>query len=211
MADLAALTGLIEAQAKAEGLDLVRVKMFGGTSDPTLQIMAERPETRQLTLEDCARLSRRISEMLDSLEAEGRDPIDHAYRLEVSSPGIDRPLTRPSDFDDWKGHEARVVLSEKLDGRKVFSGDLVGSEGDQVLIDVKGLGPTRLPFGLVHSAKLVITDRLIAATAPLSAEGADEIAVEPSQHPGESRGADGDSELDPGFRRGTENDETEED
>jgi ribosome maturation factor RimP len=178
VAEIADLERLIEPEARALGFALVRVKMMGGTSAPTLQVMAERPDTRQLTLDDCASLSRRISEMLDALEAEGRDPIEHAYRLEVSSPGIDRPLTRARDFDDWKGHEARIVLSEKLDGRKVFSGDLIGSEGEEVLIDVQGLGPTRLPFALIHSAKLVMTDRLIAATAPLSADGADTIKVE---------------------------------
>ncbi len=181
MADIADLTRLIEPAAKAEGLELVRVKMIGGSGDPTLQVMAERPDTRQLTLEDCARLSRRLSDLLDEAEASGRDPIPHAYRLEVSSPGIDRPLTRLKDYDDWKGHEARIVLAEKLDGRKVFSGDLVGSEGEEVLVDVKGLGPTRLPFAAIQSAKLVMTDRLIAATAPLSAEGADEIAEIPAQ------------------------------
>jgi ribosome maturation factor RimP len=222
MADLAALTELIEAEAKAEGLALVRVKMLGGTSDPTLQVMAERPDTRQLTLDECARLSRRLSEVLDGLEAEGlelvrvkmtggtgdptlqvmaedprtrqltlddcarlsrrlsdlldeSDPIEHAYRLEVSSPGIDRPLTRLSDFDDWKGHEARVVLAEKLDGRKVFSGPLLGTEGESVLIEVPVQGACALPFAAIHSAKLVMTDKLIAATAPLSAEGADEV------------------------------------
>ena len=177
MADFAQLTDMIAAEAEAEGLSLVRVKMMGGTSDPTLQVMAERPDTRQLTLDDCAALSRRLSEMLDALEAEGRDPIDGAYRLEVSSPGIDRPLTRLKDFDDWKGHEARITLGEKLNGRKVFSGDLIGTEGEEILIAVQGLGETRLPFGLVQSAKLVMTDKLIEATAPLSAEGADQIKI----------------------------------
>jgi len=181
MADLAALTELIGAEAKAEGLALVRVKMMGGNSDPTLQVMAERPDTRQLTLDDCARFSRRLSDVLDELEANGADPIDGAYRLEVSSPGIDRPLTRLQDFEDWKGHEAKISLAEKLDGRKQFTGELVGREGDDVLIDVAGLGETRLPFGLIHSAKLVMTDKLIAATAPLSAEGADQIEEEPSE------------------------------
>ena len=147
--------------------------MRGGTSDPTHQVMAERPDTRQLTLHDCARLSRRHSDVLDEA-----DPIESAYRLEVSSPGIDRPLTRIQDFEDWKGHEAKIALSEKLDGRKQFTGDLIGREGDHILIDVQGLGETRLPFGLVHSAKLIMTDRLIEATAPLSAEGADQIKVE---------------------------------
>jgi ribosome maturation factor RimP len=172
MADLARLTQLIEPAVEAEGLALVRVKMLGGNSDATLQIMAERPETRQLTLDDCARLSRRISDVLDEA-----DPIESTYRLEVSSPGIDRPLTRLSDYDDWKGHEARIVLAEKLDGRKVYSGNLIGAAGDEVAIDVAGLGETRLPLALIHSAKLVLTDRLIAATAPVDAEGAD--AIEP--------------------------------
>ena len=173
MADLARLTELIEPEAKAEGLELVRVKMMGGTSDPTLQVMAERPDTRQLNLEDCARLSRRISDLLDEA-----DPIDHAYRLEVSSPGIDRPLTRIGDYSDWQGHEARIVLAEKLDGRKIFQGILLGGEGETVLVEVPVQGRTRLPFALIQSAKLVMTDRLIEATAPLSAEGADTIKVE---------------------------------
>jgi ribosome maturation factor RimP len=178
MADIAALTELIEPEAKAEGLSLVRVKMMGGTSDPTLQVMAERPDTRQLSLEDCARLSRRISDKLDALEAEGRDPIDHAYRLEVSSPGIDRPLTRIGDYSDWQGHEARIVLAEKLDGRKVFQGILLGLEGETVLVDVPVQGPCALPFESIQSAKLVMTDKLIQATAPLDADGADTIKLE---------------------------------
>ena len=175
MADLAALEGLIEPAAEAEGLALVRVRMIGGTSDPTLQVMAEDPKTRQLTLDDCARLSRRLSEMLDALEAEGRDPIPGSYRLEVSSPGIDRPLTRLKDYDDWKGHEARIVLAEKLDGRKVFTGPLIGTQGEAVMVDLPGAGAAALPFESIQSAKLVMTDALIAATAPLSAEGADEL------------------------------------
>jgi ribosome maturation factor RimP len=175
MADFARVTELIEAEAKAEGLALVRVKMMGGSSDPTLQVMAERPDTRQLTLDDCARLSRRLSEVLDEA-----DPIESAYRLEVSSPGIDRPLTRLNDFEDWRGHEAKISLAEKLNGRKQFTGALRGTEGEDVLIDVAGLGETRLPFAAIHSAKLVMTDKLIAATAPLSAEGADQIEEYPA-------------------------------
>ncbi len=178
MADIAALMDMIEPAAKAEGLELVRVKMIGGTSDPTLQIMAEDPATRQLTLDDCARLSRRLSDVLDEAEVAGRDPIPGAYRLEVSSPGIDRPLTRLKDYDDWKGHEARISLAEPLNKRKQLTGDLIGVEGEEIAIDVKGLGPTKVPLGQIHSAKLLITDRLIAATAPLSAEGADSILTE---------------------------------
>jgi ribosome maturation factor RimP len=178
MADIAALMDLIEPAAKAEGLELVRVKMIGGTSDPTLQVMAEDPATRQLTLDDCARLSRRLSDLLDEAEAAGRDPIEGAYRLEVSSPGIDRPLTRLKDYQDWAGHEARISLAEPLNKRKQLTGDLLGVEDGEIAVDVKGLGPTRVPFDQVHSAKLLITDRLIAATAPLSAEGADSILTE---------------------------------
>src|SRR3954469_466077 len=131
---------LIEPAAKAEGLALVRVKMIGGTSDPTLQVMAEDPKTGQLTLDDCARLSRRLSDLLDEA-----DPIEGAYRLEVSSPGIDRPLNRLRDFDRWKGHGGGVVLAEKLDGPKVFAGPLLGTEGDTVLVEVPGQGPVGLP------------------------------------------------------------------
>ena len=173
MADTARLTELIEPEVQAEGLELVRVMMIGGKDDPTLQVMAERPDTRQLTLQDCERLSRRLSERLDQ-----DDPIEHAYRLEVSSPGIDRPLTRPRDFEDWKGHEARISLREKRDGRREFRGELKGLDGDAVVIDVPRLGETRLPLSDMHSAKLMLTDRLIAATAPLSAEGAEEIESE---------------------------------
>jgi ribosome maturation factor RimP len=167
MADVAELTKLIEPEVEAEGLSLVRVKMTGGTSDPTIQIMAERPDTRQLTIEDCERLHRRIAERHEHLSDD--------YRLEVSSPGIDRPLTRAKDFEDWAGYEARLGLAEKLNGRKQISGTLQGIEEDEVLIDIPGLGLTRVPRALLHSAKLLLTDRLIAATAPLSAEGAEEI------------------------------------
>jgi ribosome maturation factor RimP len=175
LANIAAITALVEPEAKALGLDLVRVKMFGGVSDPTLQVMAERPDTRQLTIDDCADLSRRISDRFDALEEAGKDPIDHAYRLEVSSPGIDRPLTRLRDFADWAGHEAKVTLTEKVDGRKQLNGILAGIDGDQVTVDVRGHQPMTVAFNQISDAKLVITDKLIAATQPLSADGADKI------------------------------------
>lgn len=178
MADIDVLTSLIEPEAKALGFSLVRVKMFGGEGDKTLQIMAERPETRQLTIDDCAALSRRISDIFDALEAEGRDPIAEPYRLEVSSPGIDRPLTRLQDFADWSGHEARISLVEPQEKRKQLTGDITGIDGNNVIIDVKKHGMMSVDFANIHSAKLLITDRLIAATAPLSAEGADSIQVE---------------------------------
>ena len=173
MADIAALTALIEPEAEALGLRLVRVAMFGGTSDPTLQVMAERPETRQLTLDDCATLSRRLSEIFDEL-----DPIEEAYRLEVSSPGIDRPLTRLADYDDWAGHEARLKLVEPIEGRKMFDARLEGVEGDDTVVVIAKHGAMRIPYDGIASAKLVLTDKLIQATAPLSTDGADKILQE---------------------------------
>ena len=173
MADIAALTALIEPEAEALGLRLVRVGMFGGTSDPTLQVMAERPDTRQLTLDDCATLSRRLSEIFDEL-----DPIEEAYRLEVSSPGIDRPLTRIADYDDWAGHEARLKLVEPIEGRKMFDARLEGVEGDDTVVVIAKHGAMRIPYNAIASAKLVLTDKLIHATAPLSTDGADKILQE---------------------------------
>jgi len=178
MADIAHLTQLIEPEARALGFDLVRVKMFGGKSDPTLQVMAERPDTGQLTIDDCADLSRRISDQLDAAEEAGRDYIEGAYRLEVSSPGIDRPLTRLQDFEDWKGHEARIHLTAPVDGRKQLTGDLVGVEGDRITIDVRKHEAMTIGFDQVADAKLLLTDRLIAATVPLSLEGAEEEEFE---------------------------------
>lgn len=173
MADIAALTELIEPEAKALGFALVRVKMFGGEEERTLQIMAERPETRQLTIDDCAALSRRISDLFDEV-----DPIEEAYRLEVSSPGIDRPLTRLADFRDWAGHEARVNAIEPVDGRKQFKAKLAGVDGDIVKLDDPKVGAVSIAFANIHSAKLVLTDALINATIPLSTEGADDIQTE---------------------------------
>ncbi len=174
MTDIAALTALIEPHASAMGLSLVRVAMFGGTSDPTLQVMAERPDTRQLVIEDCAELSRRISDMLDEV-----DPIEAAYRLEVSSPGIDRPLTRFADYVDWEGFDARLRLSETIQGRKQVDGRLGGVIDEDILITTPKTRETlHIPFASIASAKLVLTDALIKATAPLSTAGADKILQE---------------------------------
>ena len=179
LADLDVLHAIIAPEAEAMGLALVRVAFFGGESDPTLQVMAERPDTRQLTIDDCADLSRRISDRLDALEEAGKDPIEIAYRLEVSSPGIDRPLTRRADFADWAGHEAKVSLKEKRDGRQRFNGELVGIDAEDVVTveDKEGV-QHRLPFDAIDTAKLVLTDKLIAATIPLSVDGADELEEE---------------------------------
>ena len=173
MTDIAGLERLIEPEVKRLGYDLVRLAMIGGTSDPTLQVMAERRDTRQLDLTDCEVISRRLSELLDA-----SDPIEGSYRLEVSSPGIDRPLTRLKDYSDWKGFEARITLREQRDGRKQYAGILEGSDGDRVKLTDKGGHQHQLPFSEISSAKLLLTDKLIKATAPLSTEGADTIKME---------------------------------
>lgn len=187
MADIARITEIVEPEAKALGFDLVRVRYFkGGEIGPlsdaeeyTLQIMAERPETGQLVIEDCAALSHRISDAIDALEEAGEVLIADAYRLEVSSPGIDRPLTRARDYAQWAGHEARVALINPVDGnRKSLQGDLIGIDGDTVTLDDKKSGEVSFPLSDIHSAKLVLTDRLIAATRPLDSSGADDILEE---------------------------------
>ncbi|MBH1992578.1 MAG: ribosome maturation protein RimP [Sphingomonadaceae bacterium] len=173
MADIAELTALIEPEVKALGFALVRVKMFGSGDERTLQIMAERPETKQLVIEDCAALSRRLSDLFDEV-----DPIEEAYRLEVSSPGIDRPLTRLHDFVEWGGFEARITVTEAVEGRKTFKGVLGGVEGEGILFKDTKAGEVVIPFSLVDNAKLVLTDALISATMPLSSDGADEFETE---------------------------------
>ena len=184
MADIARITEVVEPEAKALGFDLVRVKIFGKSEagdgeEPALQIMAERPDTGQLVIEDCAQLSRRVSDRFDALEEAGEVLISFAYRLEVSSPGIDRPLTRPKDYANWVGHEARVqlvnpVANDAWGNRKSLQGDLAGLEGDMVSLDDKKSGRVSFPLSDIQSAKLVLTDRLIAATRPLDTSGADE-------------------------------------
>lgn len=183
MTDIARIAQIVEPEAKALGFDLVRVIVFGksevGDEEVTLQVMAERPETGQLVIEDCAALSHRISDAFDALEDQGEVLIGEAYRLEVSSPGIDRPLTREKDFVAWAGHEARVALKAPVEGnRKSLQGDLVGIDGETVTLIDKKSGQVSFPLDDIHSAKLVLTDRLIAATRPLDSSGVDEILEE---------------------------------
>ena len=172
MTDTDVIARMIEPAVKELGFDLVRVAMIGGTSDPTLQIMAERPDTRQLTIDDCSELSRKVSDLLDAA-----DPIEESYRLEVSSPGIDRPLTRPADFADWAGHEARIKFAEPVEGAKQVSGTIEGIAGDTITVATPK-GERQVDFANIASAKLLLTDKLINATAPLDAEGADVIKTE---------------------------------
>jgi ribosome maturation factor RimP len=180
MADIARIIEIVEPEAQALGFDLVRVILFGksevGDEEHTLQIMAERPDTGQLVIEDCAALSHRVSDRIDELEAAGEVLIAEAYRLEVSSPGIDRPLTRPRDFATWAGFEARVLLDKPVEGnRKSLQGELVGIDGEVVTLDDRKSGRVTFPLDDIQSAKLVLTDRLIAATRPLDPSGADLI------------------------------------
>lgn len=179
MADIARLTEEIETEAKALGFELVRVKMMpseAGDGGMALQIMAEDPATGQLVIEQCAALSRRVSDRIDALEEQGEVLISGAYHLEVSSPGIDRPLTRAKDFADWSGHEAKISLSEKVHGHRNLRGTLKGIDDDGlVTVDDNKAGEVSFPHNLIHAAKLVLTDELIAATKPLDTAGAEDI------------------------------------
>ncbi len=186
MSDIARIIEVVEPEVKALGLDLVRVRLFGksevGDEEHTLQIMAERPETGQLVIEDCAALSHRISDKIDELELAGEELIEGAYRLEVSSPGIDRPLTRPKDYTNWAGHEVRILLATTIEGnRKSLQGDLIGLEdgdaGPMVNLDDRKSGAVSFPLADVLTAKLVLTDRLIAATRPLDTSGTEEEVI----------------------------------
>ncbi|KJZ32068.1 ribosome maturation protein RimP [Paracoccus sp. S4493] len=139
------------------GYELVRVRLQGGKT-ATLQIMADRPEGG-INVDDCAQISTAVSATLDV-----EDPIEDNYHLEVSSPGIDRPLTRLKDFGTFEGYEARLDLNQAIDGRKKFKGVLAGVEGTEVLINIEDKGQTHtigLDFDLLSDAKLVLTDELI--------------------------------------------------
>lgn len=136
------------------GFELVRLRLMG-SKRATLQVMAERPDGT-MEVEDCARLSRALSALLDV-----EDPISDEYTLEVSSPGIDRPLTRLQDFRRWEGYEARLETSEPIEGRRRFKGILAGIEGNDVLIEIDD-GTIGLGFDWLSDAKLVLTDDLIA-------------------------------------------------
>ncbi|MBX7541172.1 ribosome maturation protein RimP [Qipengyuania sphaerica] len=181
MADIDRLNEVIEPEAQALGFELVRVKMMpseAGDGGMALQIMAEDPATGQLIIDQCAALSRRVSDRIDELEEQGEVLVEGAYHLEVSSPGIDRPLTRPKDFANWAGHEAKIAMDKGFDGQRNYKGELKGIEGDLVVIEDAKAGEVKLDRKLIHSAKLVLTDALIAATQPLDTSGADDIEEE---------------------------------
>jgi ribosome maturation factor RimP len=152
------LLELLDPVAEAAGYEIVRLRLMGGERNQRrLQVMAERPSDGDMNVEDCARLSRAISEVMDAA-----DPISGEYLLEVSSPGVDRPLTRLKDFTTYEGYEVRLELDRLAEGRKRFRGELAGIEGDQVMIDLEGEEETTLvPFAWIVDAKLVLTDELM--------------------------------------------------
>ena len=159
------LLELLDPVAEAAGYEIVRLRLMGGESARRLQIMAETPEG-DMVVEDCARLSRAISEVMDAA-----DPIAGEYTLEVSSPGVDRPLTRLKDFANYEGHDARIELDRVAEGRKRFRGILAGVEGDSIGIDLEGEDSTAMiPFSWIVDAKLILTDALMK-------RGADERAA----------------------------------
>jgi ribosome maturation factor RimP len=158
----ARIARIVEPVAEGLGFRLVRVKV-SSMNDVTVQIMAERPDGT-MTVGDCETLSRDISPALDV-----EDPMDAAYNLEVSSPGIDRPLVRRSDFVKAAGHEAKVELARPLDGRKRFKGKLTGLDGDDVVLELDkskldGTTTVKLPLADIGEAKLVLTDALVRET-----------------------------------------------
>jgi ribosome maturation factor RimP len=150
------LLELLDPVAEAADYEIVRLRLMGGSESRRLQIMAERPDG-EMHIDDCARLSRAISEVMDAA-----DPITGEYTLEVSSPGVDRPLTRKKDFETYEGYEARLELDRLAEGRKRFRGQLAGVDGDNVAIDLEGEEATTLiPFAWLVEAKLVLTDELM--------------------------------------------------
>jgi ribosome maturation factor RimP len=147
------LEPILEPAIEAAGYRLVRLRLMGGKTK-TLQIMAERPDGT-MNVEDCASLARAL---LDFMEAD--DPLEGDYELEVSSPGIDRPLTRLMDYSRYAGHEAKLELLVPLDGRKRFRGLVLGLDGTDVVIETQG-ARVKFPFKGIAEAKLVLTDKLI--------------------------------------------------
>ena len=152
------LADIVTPVIEGLGFELVRIRLMGGKTR-ILQIMAERPDGG-IGVDECGDISTAVSVVLDV-----EDPVEDNYVLEVSSPGIDRPLTRLKDFEVWKGWEARIETTELIDGRRRFKGGLAGVEGDEVLIDIAEGGEEMiigLKFDWLSDAKLILTDQLIA-------------------------------------------------
>ncbi len=167
------LLELLDPVAEVAGYGIVRLRLMGGAEQRKLQIMAERPDG-EMVVEDCARLSRAVSEVLDAA-----DPVSGEYLLEVSSPGIDRPLTRLDDFGAHEGYEVKLELDRLAEGRKRFRGVLAGVEDGQVAIDLEDEAETTLiPFAWIVEAKLVLNDDLMKRGAQ---QRAARLAIEQQQ------------------------------
>jgi len=172
------LLELLDPVAEVTGYEIVRLRLMGGEHARRLQIMAETPEG-EMNVEDCARLSRAIAEIMDAA-----DPISGEYTLEVSTPGVDRPLTRLKDFVTFAGYEARLELDRVAEGRKRFKGMIVGVEDDNIAIDLEGEEATALvPFAWIVEAKLILTDKLMQRGADMRAA---RLSDDPPQDPSES-------------------------
>jgi len=159
------LEALAEPMLESMDYELVRVH-FQGRQRPTLQVMAERKDGQPMNVEDCASISRALSAVLDV-----ENPIDGAYVLEVSSPGIDRPLIRAKDFAAWAGFEAKLESDQPVDGRRRFKGKLLGIDGQDMVGIATETGEARIPLQAVRAAKLVLTDDLIAAVTKNNGQG----------------------------------------
>lgn len=190
MADLVAkaaidrrLAGIVAPTIESLGFELVRLRLMGGKR-ATLQIMAERPEGG-IEVEDCAKISRAVSAVLDV-----EDPVAGEYVLEISSPGIDRPLTRLKDFERYEGYRVRIETTDLIDGRRRFGGTLEGVENGEVLLAIVE-GTIGLDFDLIADAKLVLTDELIAESlAGRKAQGFDPGAFDDVEEDDETEASD---------------------
>lgn len=148
---------LVEPEIERLGYELVRVQLAGASRGLSLQIMAERQDRRAMQVEDCAAITRALDALLEEA-----DIIPGAYALEVSSPGIDRPLTREKDYRDWAGFEAKIELKQMLNGRKNYRGVLGGLQDGMVLMQADGQD-VALPFAGIAKARLILTDALMKA------------------------------------------------
>jgi ribosome maturation factor RimP len=175
LVDTNGISQMIEPLLDAMGYRLVRVIITSGRR-ATLQVMAERRDEQPMTIDDCAQISHSISALLDVA-----DPIAGAYMLEISSPGIDRPLVRAEDYDRFGGCEVRIELARPIDGRKRFRGRLLGTSGGSVRLAIE-MGVIELPLDAVARAKLVLSDDLIASTRDTSEPRAPQAATRSRTH-----------------------------
>ncbi len=194
MADLVAkapidkrLAEIVTPTVEGMGFALVRLRLMGGRTK-TLQVMAERADGT-MEIEDCAELSRALSAVLDV-----EDPIADEYSLEVSSPGIDRPLTRLADFERWEGYEAKLETEELIEGRRRFKGILAGTADGEVLIEIEE-GTIGLDFAWLSDAKLVLTDELIAESLKASEGRFDETAFDAVEEEDDGAAEDADADA----------------